>query len=152
MVWISDPEINMFMFAKLVLKIEYSCLRENVFWRQFWRDGQPQTQQTFVHESLKCTALPYPFIHLEARGVIMVKCLTQGHNTLAVTELESTTFCLWAQHWSARPQVPKKKKKKKWLLGFGFILLKHFVFDFLISISPVSSQIKKKKKKKIKCW
>ena len=33
-------------------------------------------------------------IHLSSRGVIMVKCLTQGHTMLIVTGLEPTTFCL----------------------------------------------------------
>ena len=51
-------------------------------------------------------ALPVPIYTPESRGVIMVKCLTQGHNTLIVTGLEPTTFCLWTQHWSARPHAP----------------------------------------------
>ena len=28
-------------------------------------------------------------------GIITVRCLTQGHNTLAIMGLEPTTFCLW---------------------------------------------------------
>ena len=39
-------------------------------------------------------ALPVPIYTPGTGGVIMVQCLTQGHNTLAVTELEPTTFCL----------------------------------------------------------
>ena len=51
-------------------------------------------------------ALPVPIYTPRLRGVIMVKCLTQGHNMLTVTGLKPTTFCLWTQHWFARPDVP----------------------------------------------
>ena len=58
------------------------------------------------NEPVTFPALPVPIYTPGWRGVIMVKCLTQGHNTLAVTGLEPTTFCLWIQHWSARPHAP----------------------------------------------
>ena len=53
-------------------------------------------------------ALPVPVYTPGSRGVITDKCLTQGHNTLAVTGLEPTTFCLWTQHWSARSNTPTR--------------------------------------------
>ena len=58
------------------------------------------------NEPVTFPALPVPIYTPGLRGVIMVKCLTQGHNTLTVTGLEPTTFCLWIQHWSARPHAP----------------------------------------------
>ena len=58
------------------------------------------------NEPVTFPALPVPIYTPGWRGVVTVKCLTQGHNTLTVTGLESTTFCLWIQHWSARPHAP----------------------------------------------
>ena len=57
------------------------------------------------NEPVTFPALPVPIYTPGWRGVIMVKCLTQGHNTLIATGLEPTTFCLWIQHWSARPHA-----------------------------------------------
>ena len=39
-------------------------------------------------------ALPVPVTHLYTKSRWMIKCLTQGHNMLAVSGLEPTTFCL----------------------------------------------------------
>ena len=46
------------------------------------------------NEPVTFPALPVPIYTPGWRGVIMVKCLTQGHNTLTVMGLEPTTFCL----------------------------------------------------------
>ena len=64
------------------------------------------------NEPVTFPGLPVPIYTPGWRGVIMVKCLTQGHNTLTVTGFEPTTFCLWIQHWSARPHAPTKTVMK----------------------------------------
>ena len=71
------------------------------------------------NEPVTFPALPVPIYTPGSRGVIMVKCLTQGHNTLTVTGLEPTTFCLWNQHWSARPHAPTEgdEGEKRWSDG-----------------------------------
>ena len=64
------------------------------------------------NEPVTFPALPLPIYTSGSRGVIMVKFLTQGHNTLTVTGLEPTIFCLWTQHWSARPHALTRKTIK----------------------------------------
>ena len=62
------------------------------------------------NESVTFPVLPVPIYTPGWRGVIMVKCLTQVHNTLIITGLEPTTFCLWIQHCSTRPHMPTQIK------------------------------------------
>ena len=48
-------------------------------------------------------------IHIYIPGswtVILMKCLTEWHNTLTVKGLKPTTLCLYTHHWSPRPHVP----------------------------------------------
>ena len=54
-----------------------------------------------------------------SREVIIGKYLTQGHNTLTVTGLKPTTFCLWTQHWSARPHMPTLRDRSLICRNFG---------------------------------
>ena len=61
------------------------------------------------NEGVTFPSLPVPIYTPGWREVIIIKCLTQGHNTLTVTGHEPPTFCLWIQYWSARPHAPTKK-------------------------------------------
>ena len=77
------------------------------------------------NEPVTFPALPVPIYTPGWGGIIMVKCLTQGHNTLTVTGLERTTFCLWIQHWSARPHAPMHSGQSTHFKGWGFEILKN---------------------------
>ena len=57
------------------------------------------------NEPVAFPSLTIPIYTPRWRGVIMVKCLTQGHNTLTVTGFKPTTLCLWTQHRSVRPHT-----------------------------------------------
>ena len=47
-----------------------------------------------LHNNITFPAFPVPIYTPGSRGIIMVKCLTDGQNTLALTGLKPTTFCL----------------------------------------------------------
>ena len=88
------------------------------------------------NEPVTFPALPVPIYTPGWRGVIMVKCLTQGHNTLTIAGLEPTTFCLWIQHWSARPHASTSYYPQKYMSGTPLKCQKCWGFRGLCPLTP----------------